>query len=103
MLFTYLISIVGVPCEIESMTSTEIVCITGTQPAVQTLYPGNRGIYKEMWANTAVDFDNLAEISNYTDTNPATNYTIEWLDQAGGDQLSFDKVVCDWERLGEVW
>ena len=32
---------VGVPCDIQSVTTTEITCITGPSPPDSIYYPGN--------------------------------------------------------------
>ncbi|CAH1803031.1 unnamed protein product, partial [Owenia fusiformis] len=71
----------GSPCTVESLSDTTIVCVTGPRPSNQNLYPGNRGINKEMWNSTSVSFNELEEVMNYTENNPP-NYSIEWMDEA---------------------
>ncbi|CAH1788932.1 unnamed protein product [Owenia fusiformis] len=87
------VDIAGSLCEVLSQTDTEIVCVTGLQPSAFSLYPGNRGIKKELWKNTNIHFDDLASVSSFTDTNPTDEYTIEWLDEARFFEDELDSFV----------
>ncbi|CAH1789358.1 unnamed protein product [Owenia fusiformis] len=73
-----LAEISGVPCMVENVTDTEIVCITGSEPANFTLYSGNRGMYREIFNHALVQFGNLAQVLNY---NASLAASIDWFDE----------------------
>ncbi|XP_077992871.1 fibrocystin-L-like [Glandiceps talaboti] len=68
----------GVPCTIDNVTMTEITCWTGAKSTSQALYPGQRGMLWEMWADTTPS--SLSDIQSY-DSSTA-NYRSEIVREA---------------------
>ncbi|XP_071946075.1 fibrocystin-L-like [Antedon mediterranea] len=73
----------GVACEVLEVTDTVIKCRTGPQPANQTTYPGNRGMFREVWNKTSVH----ADFSNANFSTTTSDYFSEIIDEFSSPEV----------------
>ncbi|XP_064635071.1 fibrocystin-L-like [Lineus longissimus] len=74
------VTVGGEDCKIESLSDTEITCVTPSQQAIKSFYPGNRGVKSEFWNDTSVSYADIDTIANLSSSDP--NYGSFVMDQA---------------------
>ncbi|XP_064635838.1 fibrocystin-L-like [Lineus longissimus] len=84
------VTIGGEDCVVASLSDTEITCVTPSQQATKSVYPGNRGVRMEFWNETSVshaDIDTIANMSSPDGTyvmdqaeyiDNGNNYVTRW-------------------------
>ncbi|XP_061168814.1 fibrocystin-L-like [Saccostrea echinata] len=86
------VKISGQNCEVKSVTATQITCKTPPKPGTSyTKFPGNRGLWLEVWNRTSRHLDRLDEVLTFNESY--NDYSRSHIDNTDFDYNLHDNYV----------